>query len=141
MSRGDYIRFVVAFLLLYVALRFTMGYLLRSPTAYIVSLLSGCEYGGETVVCGYEEYRIVPECTGIVSISLLLALLFVLPLSSERKIRAAVLGSIFLYILNVLRVYALIELTQSIFAFDLVHAFFWLTSPVLVILYVLWLLK
>lgn len=139
MSRGDYLRFVIIFFVAYFALRFTFGLLLRSPTALLVSYLSGCQWMGNSVVCGYAEYQIVPECTGIVSIALLLSLLYVLPLRRERKIRAAVFGIPLLYILNVFRIYALISLPNSLFTFDFLHAAFWLTSPFLVIFYV-WLL-
>ncbi len=141
MSRGDYLRFVVAFLILYAVLRFTLGYILQSPTAFLVGILAGCPASGSSIVCGYNEYEIVPECTGIVSIVLLLSLLYVLPLNPKRKIRAAVFGSLFLYILNIFRVYALIALSQSIFAFDLLHVLFWFASPLIVILYIRWLMK
>jgi len=141
MSRGDYLRFVVYFLILYAALRFTLGYLLQHPTAAIVAAMVSCPVNGNAIVCGYNDYEIVPECTGIVSIVLLLSLLLVLPLDRSKKIRTAVFGSLFLYILNLFRVYALIGLSESIFAFDLLHLLFWFASPVIVILYVTWLMK
>ena len=141
MSPGKYVRFVLAFTVLYLLLRFTLGLFLQYPTAYLVSLLTGCEWEGVSVVCGYVEYRIVPECTGVVSFALLLALLSAAPISRERKVRAIVFGIPFLYVLNVLRVYALVSLSRSLFAFDLLHVAFWLASPLFVVLYVVWLMK
>jgi len=141
MNRGDYLRFVVYFLLLYAVLRFTLGYLLQHPTAAIVAAMVGCPVSENAIVCGYNEYEIVPECTGIVSIVLLISLLLVLPLDRSKKIRAAIFGSLFLYILNLFRIYSLIRLSESLFAFDLLHMLFWFASPVIVIIYIRWLMK
>ena len=141
MSRGDYLRFVLAFLVSYVLLRYTLGILLQSPLASLVALITGCSASGHAVLCGYNEYVIVPECTGVVSVALLIAMLYVLPIERSRAVRAAVFGSLFLLVLNVFRVAALVAFTRSIFSFDVLHTLFWFASPLLVILYVRWLMK
>jgi len=66
----------------------------------------------------------IPECTGVVSIALFLALLYVLRIYRSRAIRAAIFGSLALYLLDVARVYLLIRFTHS-----------------LIVAYVLWLAK
>ncbi len=141
MSRGDYLRLVVLFFVLYIALRYTVGLFLVRPTASFLSLLLGCSANGGTLVCGDYAYEIIPECTGIVSIALFLALLYVFRISRSRALRAALLGSIALYLLDVARVYVLIRFTHSITAFDFWHTVSWFVAPILIVAYVLWLAK
>ncbi len=141
MSRGDYLRLVVLFFALYILLRYTLGLLLVRPTASLLSILLGCSTNGGTVICGDYAYEIIPECTGIVSIALFLALLYVFRIPRSRALRAAVLGSLALYLLDVARVYVLIRFTHSITAFDFWHTVSWFVAPVLIVAYVLWLAK
>ncbi|NPA76168.1 MAG: hypothetical protein GXN93_00225 [Candidatus Diapherotrites archaeon] len=141
MSRGDYLRLVVYFFVLYAALRFTLGLLLQAPTAHILSVLLGCSAQGNVLACGPYAYEIIPECTGVVSIALFLALLLVMRIPRSTAVRAAILGSIALYLLDIVRVYLLVRFTHSISAFDFWHMVSWFVSPILIVAYVLYLAK
>ncbi len=141
MSRGDYARLILYFFAAYVVLRFSVGILLESPTAALISALLGCPSQGNKIVCGQYAYVIVPECTGIVSVALLFAVLLALRFPPRRLFRPLVMGSLFLYLLDVLRVYSLIRFTGSIASFDFFHMLSWFLSPVVVVLYALWLAK
>ncbi len=141
MSRGEYLRLIALFFVLYIALRYTLGSLLIRPTTSFLSFLLGCSGNGETLVCGDYAYEIIPECTGIVSIALFLALLYVFRVPRSRALRVVLFGSIALYLLDVARVYALIRFTHSISAFDFWHTVSWFVAPILIVAYVLWLAK
>jgi exosortase/archaeosortase family protein len=139
MNRGDYLRIVVVFFVFYVILRYSFGLLLERPTAQLVSFLLGCNTDGNTIICGHNAYEIVPECTGIVSLALFYALLYVLKVRGRKLWRAVAFGTVFLYLLDVLRVYTLIRFTGSISAFDVAHTLSWFISPAIIVAYVLWL--
>gem|GEM_PF-5643775 len=138
MSPGDALTFLLYFFLILVILHYF--FLPLAPWyARIVSFLTGCPSYGDFVVCGYHRFQILPECMGIVSLSLFFALLryFQLPL---RRWRVYVFGALALLLFNLMRVYVLVKYTSSFFSFDILHTLFWLVDPVAVVLYVRWLM-
>ncbi len=126
--------FLILAILHYVALLFTDLY------AEFIAHLAGCASSGPYIICSYHRFEILPECMGIVSLALFLALLryFRIPL---RRWRPYVFGSAALLLFNVFRVYVLVRYTSGFFQFDLLHTAFWLVDPVVVVLYVWWLMR
>jgi exosortase/archaeosortase family protein len=90
---------------------------------------------GDTLFHGAQAFQIVMECTGLVLVALLVALLYSTNVKKQRKHRALLIYTPFLLVFNVARLYATLwtGITIGIPAMDIVHPALWIVDSLLVL--------
>lgn len=101
-------KFLIIFFLPFAALHFIDASLLTTAVAYaekiLLSLLgyAAASIGDDLFVDG-THFKIVVDCTGLVLVLLLAALLFATPLKNEKRLRVLLIFTPFLLTFNLLR--------------------------------------
>jgi archaeosortase B (VPXXXP-CTERM-specific) len=99
---------------------------------------------GNLVQLGGFGVRIIEECTGIFEALIFAAAVLAFPASPARKAIGIALGVPLLYVVNVLRILALLGVGRAWPAlFDFVHLYFWQATLILLItsVWLLWIFQ
>ncbi|MFH1545537.1 MAG: exosortase/archaeosortase family protein [archaeon] len=112
---------------------------LENSIASFEAGLTGLESNGNIIAINAQKIEINPSCTGLISISILAAVIFSLRKPElKKKIIIFAAGGISLLLLNLLRVYFVIVVgkTYGIAAGEIAHELSWLSTAIFII--VLW---
>ncbi len=112
---------------------------LQNSIASLQASWLGLEVTGNTIDFGAHQFEIVPNCTGLVGISVLAAIIFSLRKPKmKKKLSLMGIGAVILFPLNLLRVY-LVILTAVSFnpaAAEILHITTWfVTSAAILIIW------
>jgi len=124
----DIFRFLLVFVFVFLFLWFFVD--LRELESFIISKLLNCEIQKNFLICNGKIFEIVKECTGILSISFL-RLFLIFDYKRVNKVYV-ILGIIFLFIWNIIRILLVIYLNGS----DLIHSSTWFISVLFVLVFI-----
>ncbi|GEM_PF-6908938 len=130
----DFKRFVVLTLLFFIILRILPLYPLQlavAGLAYNLVLAIGvdAELNGDSIITSNQFY-VSPDCTGIISIAIVLALLLSTILRLQTRVLFSLLACIIFPIWNAVRIAVSIAVSKN---FELVHFSLWIVSFVFIL--------
>jgi len=136
LSAGEWIflaRFAGLFSIPYLGMRFSDLAWLTSPVAgaegFLLNALGLPSSMNDSIITlAGKEYEIIPDCTGLVMIIMLFALLWSTPVKQERKWFFMAFGAPFLLAFNLLRLALTIWMDAVLGVGEGAHVVFWLVD-------------
>jgi len=131
--------FALKFFIIYFVLSTLVGLIDLSFLTNRISAISaqylGLSYSNSSIFVNQGEFIVGNSCTGLVSASILIAIIFALkkPID-KKKILLALLGAIILLIVNIPRVMLVLFAAKEGFDADLVHMSTWFLMSIIILL-------
>ncbi|MBN2127720.1 MAG: archaeosortase/exosortase family protein, partial [Candidatus Diapherotrites archaeon] len=133
------IEFAIKFFLIYFVLQFLiyffdLSFLENAIASFIAGILS-LSVSGNAISFNETLFIITPNCTGLVSASVLSAVVFSLKKPElKEKIKIFLIGAVLLFLINLIRIYFVILAGIYFNAAELMHVISWFAMTAFILL-------
>jgi exosortase/archaeosortase family protein len=138
--------FVLKFFLIYFILQYLIYVInlsfLENSIAFFIALLHGLPVNNNIIYFNEILFIITPNCTGLISGSILAGVIFSLKKPElNEKIKIFLIGTLLLFLINLIRIY-LVVLTGILFnSAELIHVISWFAMTAFILFFWFYLTK